>query len=54
MMPGTTLRGVSRKIGDDRERQRLKKILARLPLPQDTGTDARTVAAGASKLGFVP
>jgi ribonuclease G len=53
MMPGTTLRGVSRKIGDDKERQRLKKILARLPLPGDTGLIARTVASGASKLSFV-
>jgi ribonuclease G len=52
LMPGTTLRGVSRKIRDDKERQRLKKILAGLPLPYDTGLIARTNAEGASKLNF--
>jgi ribonuclease G len=53
MMPGTSLRGVSRKIGDDKERQRLKKIMLRLPLAQDTGLIARTVASGASKLSLI-
>ncbi|MDD4102234.1 MAG: ribonuclease E/G, partial [Kiritimatiellae bacterium] len=53
MMPGTRLRGVSRKIGDSKERQRLKKILDRLPLPDDAGLIVRTVGAGASKRAFV-
>jgi ribonuclease G len=53
MMPGTRLRGVSRKIGDAKERQRLKKILDRLPLPDDAGLIVRTVGAGASKRAFV-
>jgi ribonuclease G len=53
MMPGCRLRGVSRKIGDGKERQRLKKILDRLPLPQDTGLIVRTAGAGASKRAFV-
>lgn len=53
MMPGCSLRGVSRKISDAKERTRMKKILDRLPLPNDTGLIVRTVAAGASKRAFV-
>ena len=53
MMPGCKLRGVSRKIGDAKERQRLKKILDRLPLPDDIGLIVRTIGAGASKRAFV-
>ncbi len=53
MMPGTHLRGVSRKIGDAKERQRLKKILDRMPLPENAGLIVRTVGAGASKRAFV-
>lgn len=53
MMPGCRLRGVSRKIGDAKERQRLKRILDRLPLPQDIGLIVRTIGASASKRAFV-
>ena len=53
MMPGCKLRGVSRKIGDAKERVRLKKILDRLPLPDDIGLIVRTIGAGASKRAFV-
>ena len=53
MMPGCKMRGVSRKIGDAKERQRLKKILDRLPLPDDIGLIVRTIGAGASKRAFV-
>ncbi|MDR2849015.1 MAG: Rne/Rng family ribonuclease [Verrucomicrobiota bacterium] len=52
MMPGTHLRGVSRKIGDAKERLRLKKILDRLPLPDDAGLIVRTVGSGANKRAF--
>ncbi len=53
MMPGSGLKGVSRKIDDARERQRLKRVLARLPVPPGNGLIVRTVAAGARKTAFV-
>ncbi len=53
MMPDTNLRGVSRKIGDGEERKRLKKILDRLPLPDNAGLIVRTAGQGASKSAFV-
>ena len=55
LMPGGTLRGVSRKIGDAAERQRLKKILERLEklIPSDCGLIVRTAGFGASKSAFV-
>ena len=58
MMPGAkdqhgkTLRGVSKKIGDAAERKRLKKILDRLPLPENVGLVVRTVGQGASARAF--
>ena len=52
MMPGTKIRGVSKKIGDANERKRLKKILDRLPLPENCGLVVRTVGAGASARAF--
>jgi len=53
LMPGSKMIGVSRKIGDAKERQRLKKILARLPVPEGCGLIIRTVAVDASKRSFV-
>ena len=53
MMPDTTLRGVSRKIGDAEERKRLKKILDRMPLPDNAGLIDRTAGQGANKRSFV-
>ena len=52
MMPGTKIRGVSKKIGDADERKRLKKILDRLPLPENCGVVVRTVGQGASARAF--
>ena len=52
MMPGTKVRGVSKKIGDADERRRLKKILDKLPLPENVGLVVRTVGAGASARAF--
>ena len=52
MMPGTRIRGVSKKIGDAAERKRLKKILDKLPLPENVGLVIRTVGQGASPRAF--
>ena len=53
MMPGTNLKGVSRKIEDAKERLRLKKVLARLPVLEGIGLIVRTAGAGARKVSFV-
>lgn len=53
MMPGSRLKGVSKKIEDAKERERLKKVLARLPLPGNNGIIVRTAGAGARKVSFV-
>jgi len=53
MMPGCRLKGISRKIEDPKERARLKKVLARLPLPEDIGVIIRTVGLGTRKTSFV-
>jgi ribonuclease G len=53
MMPGSNLKGVSRKVEDAKERTRLKKVLARLPVPEKIGLIVRTAGAGARKVSFV-
>ena len=53
LMPGSSLRGISRKIEDEKERKRLKKILARLPAPAGSGIIIRTAGAGARSTSFV-
>lgn len=53
MMPGSNLKGVSRKIENEEERKRLKKILARLPIPQGIGVIVRTAGEGARAVSFV-
>lgn len=53
MMPGTGLKGISKKIGDSKERVRLKKILSRLPIPEGIGIIIRTAGSGTRKTAFV-
>ena len=53
MMPGSQLKGVSRKIADGKERQRLKKILAGMEVPPDVGLIVRTAGSGARKGSFL-
>ncbi len=49
LTPGRTINGVSRKIEDEEERQRLKSVMAQLKLPEEIGYIVRTVATGQSK-----
>lgn len=53
LMPGSKLRGISRKIEDEKERKRLKTILRRLPTPEGSGLIIRTASSGVSSLSFV-
>ncbi len=49
LMPGNPHVGVSRKIEDEKERQRLKNILKQTKLPEGVGIIARTAAYKATK-----
>jgi ribonuclease E len=49
MMPGVVHHGVSRKITDEKERKRLRKILEELDLPEGCGFIIRTAGRGARK-----
>ncbi len=53
MMPGTKMKGVSKKIEDSKERDRLKKLLQRVPSPGGNGLIVRTAGAGMRKTSFV-
>jgi len=53
LMPGSSLRGISRKIEDEKERKRLKKILSRLPVPEGCGLIIRTAGLEAAGSAFV-
>ncbi len=54
LMPYNPQRGISRKIEDDRERQRLKKILQRLHIPEGMGVIIRTVGENQKQTLFRP
>jgi ribonuclease E len=49
LTPGRTINGVSRKIEEEEERQRLKSVMNQFKLPEEIGYIVRTVAAGQSK-----
>jgi len=49
LTPGRTINGISRKIEDEKERQRLKSIIGRLKTPEEIGYIVRTAAVGQSK-----
>lgn len=49
LTPGRTINGVSRKIEDEEERQRLKTVMSQFKIPEGLGYIVRTVAAGQNK-----
>jgi len=49
LMPGLSRRGVSRRIEDDKERNRLRDLVKKLDVPKDMGVIARTAGEGRSK-----
>jgi ribonuclease E len=49
MKPGTDTRGISRKIEDEEERNRLKEIIGTLKLPEDFGIIVRTAGKDTNK-----
>ena len=53
LMPFDPSRGISRKIDDEKDRQRLKKIVAELKLPENMGVIVRTVGEGQKKRYFI-
>jgi ribonuclease G len=53
LMPNNPQRGISRKIEDDKERRRLKDIVARLRIPEGMGVIVRTVGENQKKRYFI-
>lgn len=53
LLPNSDQSGISRKIENQQERQRLKKILRELAIPDNTGVIMRTVGEGQQKRYFV-
>src|SRR5207245_11459307 len=53
LLPNTDQSGISRKIDNHEERQRLKKILRELNIPESIGVIIRTVGEGQQKRYFV-
>jgi ribonuclease G len=53
LLPNSDQSGISRKIENQQERQRLKKILRELPIPDGMGVIMRTVGEGQQKRYFI-
>jgi ribonuclease G len=53
LLPNSDQSGISRKIEHQQERQRLKKILRELPIPDGMGVIMRTVGEGQQKRYFI-
>lgn len=53
MMPGEGRVGISRRIEERRERERLKQIFSEIEIPKDAGFIVRTASEGKSKEEFV-
>ena len=53
LMPGDNKIGISRRIDDRKERDRLRQMFSEIELPQDAGFIVRTAAEGKSKKEFV-
>ena len=53
LLPNSDQSGISRKIENPQERQRLKKILRELPIPDGMGVIMRTVGEGQQKRYFI-
>ncbi|MBN1670535.1 MAG: Rne/Rng family ribonuclease [Kiritimatiellae bacterium] len=53
LVPWTNLKGISRKLEEEKQRRRVRRILARVPLPADVGVIARTASGTARKTSFV-
>ena len=49
LMPGTTTRGVSRKIADEEDRKRLVSIVKKMKIPEGFGMIVRTAGKNANK-----
>ena len=53
LIPGENKVGVSRRIDDPKERERIRQIFAEMELPKDSGFIVRTAGEGKSKKEFV-
>jgi len=52
MMPGEKKLGVSRKVDNPKERERIKEIFSRIEIPSDVGFIVRTAGSGKSEKEF--